>query len=366
MKISNADAERLIHDPSPASKADTAAKIAQTLSNEEMSPEERGIAMSIFRLLLTDVEVLVRRSLSENLKSYPTLPRDIALALANDIAEVATPVLETSKVLTDVDLIAILKTQPGEHQRAIATRDYVSPTLSAAIVELGEETAVAALMGNNGADILEPTFQRALDRFPESDDIMAPMVARDRIPASVAERLVTLVSENLREQLVAKHDLSPDTAADIVLQSRERAIADFGSRISSDSQLALARELKRNGRLTPTLLVRTLCTGDIDFFECALSVLADVPVENAWRLIHDPGKGGLRAICERCAIPPGLMQFIELGVDVASELQYDGGPGDRERFRERMVARVLTCFERETFNDNIDYLIGKLGTRAAA
>ena len=50
------------------------------------------------------------------------------------------------------------------------------------------------------------------------------MVLRDKLPITVAERLVTMVSKALQTHLVRTHDLAPATVADIVLTSREHAI----------------------------------------------------------------------------------------------------------------------------------------------
>ena len=46
---------------------------------------------------------------------------------------------------------------------------------------------------------------------------------RSDLPVTIAERLVAAVSESLRDYLLTKRELSPDQAADLVLQAREKA-----------------------------------------------------------------------------------------------------------------------------------------------
>ena len=56
-----------------------------------------------------DVELAVRRSLSESLRSARHLPHDVALRLASDVEAVALPILANSPVLTDADLIDLVR-----------------------------------------------------------------------------------------------------------------------------------------------------------------------------------------------------------------------------------------------------------------
>jgi uncharacterized protein (DUF2336 family) len=127
-----------------------------------------------------------------------------------------------------------------------------------------------------------------------------------------------------------------------------------------DSVPMLVARLHRNGRLTPTLILRAVCTGDLDFFECAMAAQANVPVINAYRLIHDEGGAGLRRLVDHCGFSAEFLSIAQAALDVAHELQHDGMPGDRKRFAERVIERVVTRFEDGFETENIDYLIGRL------
>jgi uncharacterized protein (DUF2336 family) len=118
--------------------------------------------------------------------------------------------------------------------------------------------------------------------------------------------------------------------------------------------------MHRNGRLTPTLILRALCTGDIAFFEAAMAVRGDVPLANAQLLIHDPSRQGLAALYRKAELPESLLGAVRAAVDVVNETGFDGNPRDLERFRARVIARVLTTVESVDAED-ADYLIDKLG-----
>lgn len=365
--LSPADVERLLTDRSATARAETVEKIAGGMTGSGFSASERREAEEIFRLLVNDAEVLVRQTLAETLKSVPDLPRDIAKTLANDIADVATPMLSFSTVLTDEDLFEIISSKSEFHQMAVASREIVSEAISEKLAETGSEDVVATLMRNEGAEISEAAYEKVLDQFGDSEKIQEPMAHRSKLPITVTERLVTMVSDKLREHLVTHHEMSPGMATDLILESREKTMIGFIKDGASHSELVeLIDQLHENGRLTPTIILRALCVGDVDFFETAMAKYSNIAVSNVHILVNDAGGKGLKQLCEKSNIPGGLQEIMRVGLDVANELDFDGTPGDRERYRNQVIERVLTHFQDEFDGENVDYLIGKLGNGASA
>ncbi|MBE7638526.1 DUF2336 domain-containing protein [Sneathiella sp. P13V-1] len=359
--LSPADVQRLLSDRSPEARAETVGKIASSLTDREFSSAERKEAEAIFRVLVSDAEVLVRQTLSETLKELPDLPSDIAKTLASDIADVATPMLTFSEALSDEDLMEIVSSQSESHQAAIASRAVVSEAVSDKLAESGSEEVVATLMGNEGAQISEKTFEKVLDEYGDSEKVNAPMATRKSLPITVAERLVSLVSDKLQEHLVTHHEMSPETATDLILASREKSMIGLLKEGTSSGELVrLIDQLHENGRLTSTIVLRALCMGDIDFFETALARGADISVANVHILINDQGGQGLTQLCKKCKIPEGLVEMISVALDVVRQLEYDGNPGDRARFRDQVISRVLTHFQDRFDAGNVDYLISRI------
>jgi uncharacterized protein (DUF2336 family) len=153
------------------------------------------------------------------------------------------------------------------------------------------------------------------------------------------------------------------------MQARERATMGLVEYGSTDTELQnLIEQLHRKGRLTPSLVLRALCVGDLNFFERALAKLGNVPLKNARMLIHDQGALGLQSIYLKAELPRRLFPAFRAGIDVVSKTEYDGGSNDRSRFIERMLERMLTQFEdpaTRLSQDDIDYLMGKLNEIAA-
>ncbi len=368
-RLSQADIARLLSDPSPRTRAETTSRIAAQFDAQALSPSERRIAEDIFRTLVRDTEVLVREALAAHLKSTPDLPHDVALSLARDVDTVALPVLKFSEVLTDEDLLEILRAQEPAKQVAIAQRPGVSERVSEALVETGNEVAVAHLIGNEAAAVSEAALDRVIDRYEHCAAVADSLARRPNLPPAVSERVVSALAERLRNYLVLKHELSPDMASNLILQARERAtvtLIDYGS---SDVELDnLIGQLDRNGRLTASLLLRALCVGDLNFFERAMAKLVALPLKNVRILIHDKGMLGLEPLYLRAGLPMSLYPAFRAAIALVVETEYDGGLNDRQRYIERILQRLLTKFEdpaERIAADDIEYLMAKLSQHAA-
>lgn len=218
-------------------------------------------------------------------------------------------------------------------------------------------------MENESAAISEVALQKIVDDFGEDSTIQESLVQRAKLPMTVAERLVSLVSDHLCETLISRHKISARTAADIAGRSRERATVTLAAGADREDVEGLVRHLRSNGRLTASILFRAACMGDVALFEAGMAELASIPVDNARRLIHDPGPLGLAALCNKAGIPEPLLPAFRCAVDVARETDFDGGEQDRERFSRRMIERILTKSEvlgLSFDSPDLEYLLSKI------
>ncbi len=363
-KLTEADVERLMSNPSVDSRAETAAKLAIELDSGSFTEAERQVAEDIFRLMVRDAEVRVREALSHNLKKSINIPRDVAKALAQDVASVALPIIQFSEVLTDSDLIEIIQSQDVSKQIAVAGRSRVSLPVADALVETKNEDVVETLVGNHNADISEKSLRKVVDDFQNGDRIQGKMIYRKALPVAVMERLVTRLSEDLHKHLQERHDLPPEVSTELALQARERAILGLSREIKDQDVEDLVAQLRQNGRLTPSIVLRSLCMGDITFFEASMARLTHVPLHNARMVIHDVGPLGLKAICEKSGLPEQYFPFIRAAISLMSDIQYDGRPNDRARYSRLMMERILTMFDEQGVSlesDDMEYLLMKMG-----
>lgn len=362
-KLTAEDVQRLLEEPSGDVRAETAGKLAAQFEDTTLTEAERKLAEDIFRLMVRDAEVRVREALARNLKENALVPHDIAVALARDVDSVALPMLESSEVLTAADLVDIVRGRDPERQKAVARRKSVQAEVADALIEEGDAEVAATLAGNEGADLTERSLLRMVDRFGDEPSVQHPLVHRHRLPVTVSERLVHRVSEVLKEHILRNHELPPDMAADLVLQSRERATIGLSTESTEDEVEGLVLQMERHGRLTPSIIVRAICMGDLKFFEYAMAVKTGVPVVNTRELIHDSGQLGLKGIFQKAALPMTLFPAVRAAVDVVDETDYDGLDNDRERYQRRVLERVLTQYGDlgvDFESGDLEYLLAKM------
>ncbi|MDI1326443.1 MAG: DUF2336 domain-containing protein [Brevundimonas sp.] len=342
-RLTEIDIHRLIKATDEDERAAAAHKLCRSMDKAELGEDDRAAAQKILRMLSQDAAELVRRAMAVTLKASDLIPRDVARRMAADVDSVALPIINFSPVFTDEDLIEIVRAGSAVRQVAVASRPRVGRDVAEAVSEVGCEQAVRALAANDNADVAETALGRCVDRFGTSPEIVAAIAYRQVLPLTVTERLVELASDAVREHLVTRHAVAPETAIRLAAFARERSIVDLVDQAASQSDLPLFVEsLNARRALTPSLLLRALARGQMTLFEHGMAELAGTPLVRAALMIHDAGPLGLKAVYDRAGLPPRLFQAYRAGVDTWRQLQAEGVDTSGDEFRHRMLERFLT------------------------
>jgi uncharacterized protein (DUF2336 family) len=149
-------------------------------------------------------------------------------------------------------------------------------------------------------------------------------------------------------------------AIDLAVGARERATVDLIEQAARQADLPrFVQQINLHGRLSPSLLMRGMCIGQMSFVEHALAELSGLAHHRVWVMVHDSGPLGLETLFERAGLPRRLLGPFRAAVDVYHEMSRDGADRDAATFRTRMVERVLTLFQHVP-KDDLDYLLEKL------
>lgn len=341
--LSDLDIKRLVKSDNADDRAVATHKICRVMERNELSEADRMAAQEIIRLMAADAAELVRRALAVTLRGSELLPHDVAMKLAQDVTTVAVPILTNSPVFTDDDLRDIIRSGGAVRQVAIAKRETLSTVVTTAIADHGVEEAVVVACANDNAIFEDQSLGRVMDRFGKSEVVHSVLINRQTLPITISERLVHVVSSVMREQLMTRHAIKPETALEITTQTRERATVDLADQAGASlNPKELVKHLLSNNRLTPSLILRALARGHMPFFEHALAELSGVPHERTWLMVHDAGPLGFRAIYDRAGMPARLFQTFKAAVETYHELVDNHGHLDPMHFQERMIERFLT------------------------
>ena len=337
--------------------------IGRTTRSATLNEDDRRFAAKLFDHLARDTCEEVRRALAVTLRASPNLPRAVALRLIGDIDSIALPILSDSPVVTDDDLIAVLRSRAASRVRAIASRGTLSERVSGAVISFGDGPAVAALAANDGALISADDAAR-LVRFAASDDLIRDAaLARQDMPQAVAARLIDGHVAGVETRLRPQTPLAPQIASD----TAERAHAAWTADDWSPSALErYVDALHEKGRLTEGVLARAAGHGDWRFVQLSLARLARISVAKAGLMAFDAKPYGLKALARRAGLGEAGVALLVVSAQAYRDAGRRAAPLERRAFQRLMMDRIASHPEAERFEaDWTDWLDDALTPKVA-
>ncbi len=274
-----------------------------------LSDRERALMGDILCRLITDVETSVRAHLAARLAERPDAPADLIRLLANDKIEIAKPILLNSKVLTDPQLIAIIRSRTAEHQLAIAMRDTVSEEVSGCLADHATPAVIVALLENPNAQISALTIDYLAEQSRRVDSYQGPLLNRAEIGPDLARRMHAWVGNALKQQILQQFDFDPEDLAQDAAAATYHALND----LTNDDESAadrLADAMAKPEKVSPKLLINMLQQGEIALFEAMLGKGCGLEAGAINGLIFDRDPIGLCIACRVCGMP--LADFDEI------------------------------------------------------
>lgn len=356
------DVVKLERDNSPLNRESAVTKIGQLMAEGKLQGVEATIAEDVVVRMAEDADMLVRSALARQISLYPLLPTGMAERMARDVAEVSVPVLQHWPDLSDELLISVISEEVEAKQVAIAQRPTVSEQVSGALIDTGNSNVVSVLLENEGARITADALQRALSDHQDHDRIPVLVAKRPDLTAEtclhcvslvVADQLESDVANEMRRFLVQQEELPAEMASELVAHAREQAVAEMtAGEIDDEKVEEFVGVLHRSGRLTPTMLLRSLCSGDLRFVEMAFARLAKTTQDHV-RAAMEPGHGDVfKSIYDSTRLPKSLRPAFGAALAAAARERMRAGDGQMEP--QRYVPTVISS------------IVGAYGTVAPA
>src|SRR5436305_480042 len=192
------------------------------------------------------------------------------------------------------------------------------------------------------ADLAEISVARIVERFGHLAAIRESLFAWADLPATIRHALVVKLSDTLAGFVVARNWMEEGRAQRIAQEACEKATVILAAESESADVSPLLCHLRETGQLTAGLVLRSLLSGNLDFFEQALSELTGLPASRVSALLHDRRGTGFQAVYQRAGLPASVYPAFRAAIEVMHEIGLQAEPGGNTRLRRRMVERVLT------------------------
>lgn len=281
-----------------------------------ISGDEMAALDDIVQSVAADLSSEVRAELSRKISAAPLPFHRTALRLALDDIEVARPVLERSRALSEGDLLKVIEQKSSDHMMAVTCRDDIGERVSSALVERGEDRVVASLLKNRAARIDEATYERVAHRAESSEILQAPFVRRQGVPLHLLNDVYLKVEAGLRREILKQYESVPPADLEAAFErSRNRVSKAYGA-LPQDFDAA-RREvdaLARAEKLLPPILVTLLREGAAKrtSFILAFARLTDVNYELIDKLVATTDLDALAMLCRASSFDRPL--FVTLAM----------------------------------------------------
>lgn len=309
-------------------RAALASKIARLTPS--LAEGERGavtdFTMEVVEKLAKDQVVRVRKIVSEALKDVAGAPTKVIQQLASDAELVVSgPVLRYSPVLTDADLLSIIRAGAAQgHLSAIAQRQDVAAGVVDVVAEKGDTKTVAALLSNKSAQIREETLDALVERAQGVPLWHAPLVERPLLSLRAARRLAGFVASDLLTRLQSRQDLPAETLEAVmhVVEERleQKEVEDEDALVDPDWAMDDVSDeeiesLHAAGKLPLSTVVDAIEQGRRRYVEAALSVMATIPRDAVAKIVARRSPKAVVALAWKAGLEPA--HSISLQVQLA-------------------------------------------------
>ncbi len=361
---------KLARDRSQEVRAGLASKVQRLLPEQVPGAQDaaRARTMQTLEVLAKDTATQIRAVVAETLKDVPDAPPDLVRQLARDAElSVASPVLQFSPLLSDEDLLEIIR---GDHAEgaltAVAKRSNVAASISDALVEADDTAAVATLLANKSAQIREETLDLIVDRAPSRESWHGPLVDRPTLTPKAALKIAAFVADALSQRLQARPDLDPATRDAVTAEVRRRLAQAAGGGDGADAaarKRTLAdpvwatgkggaagdganetvadkvKRLRREKKLDDAAVAAAAQAGEKLFVKLALADLAAIRAEAIDKILTARSAKGIIAVCWKAKLKLATAVTIQQKVltlppkSVLTAAKWDGWPLTEEELK---------------------------------
>ena len=306
---------------SPSELAEAAGALARVFLYGDLPEREREEARLTLTGLLDDSLPLVRRALAETFATAANVPHYMVLTLANDSSDVAAIVLARSPLLSDTELVECAATADALAQSAIALRPWVSAQVAAALAEVGARRALISLAANLGAELLEFSIRRMIERYGHDPDLRAALLARPNLAASLRSDLAGAVAKALAARMTGRAEVTPERVRCLTREAREKANVKIAAETAGEANgtLNFVAHLRRSSQLTAGLLLRGLLCGNKHLLETALSELSGLAMPRVMGLVTESKSAGFAALYRKAHMPEHLLPAFIAGLEAVAK-----------------------------------------------
>lgn len=321
-----------------------ARQLAALVADPDTSAKERDQVISVMLKLSTDVDRDVREVLADELSSVKNLHQDMIFSVIADEDDIALPFLAITPALNSWHMQAILRVGDDARQKTIAARPDISADAVSFIVRAGSIVVVTAMLNNRKVKLKPAELQQIYARLGQSGDVVELLLSRANLPLEIRIKQARRSAVRMRQLMAERGWMPANDANDLVADAEEGAVLQVLKLAHAAERVEGIQFLAAQNMLTPSLIVRAACLGDMEIVAVALGHLSGQQAERVQALMLARGGSGIRSILNRSMLPAGCHTIIASSADVAAQAQEEDIQLDADNFGRRLLEVLMLQF----------------------
>ena len=308
--------EDIVQIGSPQARQALATELAGMTVNPDTAPGERNQIVPVLLKLAVDPVAGVRRTLAAGLSAFPELHPDLLFTIVSDEDDIALPFLTCTPALNAWQMVAILRVGDTVRQAIVALRHDITPEAVTFAVNGCNADVCAALLDNPAALLGDEHFQTLYTRFGQMPQIVDRLLARHDLPLDIRIMQAKRTSNRMHQLMAEKGWVAANDAAEFVADAEETTVLRILVEASEPELQRTIRFLTAKHMLTPSIILRAACLGEMRVVERALAHLADVPLSRARQMIYGVGLNNIKTLHAKAGLPQPCLGLLRAAAEV--------------------------------------------------
>ena len=358
---------RVIEAGDAEQRALLAAQLAVFLNKSDVPVSEREQVVPVVLKLAVDPVLLVRKTLADGLVGLANLHADILFSIISDDDELALPFLASTPALSHWHMLAVLRVGDEARQACVALRPDISNEAVDSIVKSSPLNIALLLFENAAVTFSDEDYHRLYTRFGHAGDMVECLLACSDLPLDIRIMQAKRASNRMHQLMAERGWLPANDAAELVADAEDTAVLRILTQ-ASDAELAqVVAFLVNKAMLTPSIIVRAACLGEMRVVEQALAHLSDIPRKRARELMRGKGLTGFKGLHGKSGLPASCYWILQAACDVAADESEEGIKLGTDDFGRRLIEALMTRYEAMPLKERTKHLeyVGRFAAERA-
>lgn len=286
--------------------------LCQASGSQAASP----ILTEIFLMLARQAERDIRKALALRIADADWAPPALAHMLALDEIEIARPIIASSPLLNEDDLIQVLVEATLEHQIEVARRPGLGGRAADVIIDRGEAAVLTALAGNATAELGEAALRRLVEHARRVAALRSPLSRHPALSDALARELYSFVGAALRQAIAERFRVNVARMNGAVNDSIQAALdrnappPGLADEEREEMERRLVNKLAKAGQLSAGYLIRAVREGRVSLFEHGLAAMGEFNLSHVRAALRHPSPEPISLACSAVGIDRAVMPAL--------------------------------------------------------